>query len=252
MSITGVPDGEPGAGPQKVGVAVADLMAGMYASSGILAALQDRDRTGAGQHIDVALFDTQLAWLANQALNYLVSAARFRTAMARRIRTSCPTRRSPTRDGCLMLAVGNDRQFADSPRRRAPRACERTNASGRMPAASNIAPTLIPAVEKLCRTKTTRKGDCLPAIERPCGPINSIAEVFEDPQVKHRKMRFDLRARARREGSTSAKSRDFLAVRSIIRFRLRCSANTRARFLSAELGLTDAEILSLETDGTIA
>ncbi|MCM2311053.1 MAG: CoA transferase, partial [Steroidobacteraceae bacterium] len=73
MSVTGVPDGEPGGGPQKVGVAVADLMCGMYAVSAIVAALFERTRSGQGQYIDLSLLDTQVAWLANQNLNYLVS-----------------------------------------------------------------------------------------------------------------------------------------------------------------------------------
>src|SRR6185436_417889 len=102
---------EPGAGPQKVGVAVADLMAGMYAANGILAALHQRERTGEGQHVDVALFDTQLAWLANQALNYLVGGdAPVRRGTAHP--NIVPYQAFATRDGHLMLAVGNDRQFA--------------------------------------------------------------------------------------------------------------------------------------------
>ena len=73
MSITGTPDGEPGAGPQKVGVAVSDLMAGMYAATAVLAALHERERSGPGQHIDLALLDTQVSWLANQSMNYLLT-----------------------------------------------------------------------------------------------------------------------------------------------------------------------------------
>ncbi len=93
MSVTGVADGEPGAGPQKVGVAVADLMCGMYAVSAIVAALYERERSGRGQYIDLSLLDTQVAWLANQNLNYLVSG-KPPQRQGRRTRTSCPTRRS--------------------------------------------------------------------------------------------------------------------------------------------------------------
>ncbi len=111
MSLTGVPDGEPGAGPQKVGVAVADLMCGMYAVSAILAALYERDRSGQGQYIDLSLLDTQVAWLANQNLNYLVSGQ-----APRRQGTAHPNivpyQAFATADGHLMLAVGNDAQFA--------------------------------------------------------------------------------------------------------------------------------------------
>ena len=111
MSITGTPDGEPGAGPQKVGVAVSDLMAGMYAATAVLAALHERTRSGQGQHIDLALLDTQVSWLANQSMNYLLTGE-----APRRLGSAHPsiTPYQPfaTADGFVMLAVGNDRQFA--------------------------------------------------------------------------------------------------------------------------------------------
>jgi crotonobetainyl-CoA:carnitine CoA-transferase CaiB-like acyl-CoA transferase len=111
MSVTGVPDGEPGAGPVKVGVAVSDLVTGMYAASAILAALVEREQSGRGEYIDLALLDTQVAALANQTLNYLVtgkSPIRRGTAHPNIV----PYQAFPTRDSWLMLAVGNDRQFA--------------------------------------------------------------------------------------------------------------------------------------------
>jgi crotonobetainyl-CoA:carnitine CoA-transferase CaiB-like acyl-CoA transferase len=110
MSITG-PAGADGDGPQKVGVAIADIMAGMYATTAILAALNARTVTGAGQHIDVPLYDSQVAWLANQTMNFLVGGVapkRMGTAHPNLV----PYQAFPTRDGNLMLAVGNDRQFA--------------------------------------------------------------------------------------------------------------------------------------------
>ncbi len=111
MSITGPPDNE-GGGPQKVGVAIADIMAGMYASTAVLAALNARERTGQGQCIDIPLYDSQVAWLANQAMNYLVGGeapGRLGTAHPNLV----PYQAFHTADGNLMLAVGNDRQFAD-------------------------------------------------------------------------------------------------------------------------------------------
>ena len=107
MSITGVPDGEPGAGPQKVGVAVSDLMCGMYAVTALLAALHERHGSGLGQYIDLSLLDTQVAWLANQNLNYLVSGevpVRRGTAHPNIV----PYQAFATADGHVMLAVGND------------------------------------------------------------------------------------------------------------------------------------------------
>ena len=109
MSITGAPD-EEGGQPQKVGVAVADIMAGMYAATAILAALQARSVTGLGQHIDIPLYDSQVAWLANQGMNYLVSGetpGRMGTAHPNLV----PYQAFATADGNIMLAVGNDRQF---------------------------------------------------------------------------------------------------------------------------------------------
>ena len=108
MSITGPKEG----GPQKVGVAIADIMAGMYAANAILVALHARERSGEGQHINVPLYDSQVAWLANQNMNYLVSGVapgRMGTAHPNLV----PYQAFETRDGDLMLAIGNDRQFAD-------------------------------------------------------------------------------------------------------------------------------------------
>ncbi|MCW8889770.1 MAG: CoA transferase [Sedimenticola sp.] len=192
MSITGERDGLPGGGPQKVGVAVADLMAGMYAVSAILAALYHRDKSGQGQQIDIGLLDTQVAWLANQNMNYLVGGVpptRQGTAHPNIV----PYQALPTRDGFIMLAVGNDRQFVAC--------CE---VLGRSDLA--IDPRfltnrqrvqhrdqLIPLLESCFKTKTTAEwSGLLDKVKVPCGPINTLAEVFEDEQLKARGMRLDL------------------------------------------------------------
>jgi crotonobetainyl-CoA:carnitine CoA-transferase CaiB-like acyl-CoA transferase len=189
MSVTGVPDGEPGAGPQKVGVAVADLMAGMYASTGILAALRHRDRTGAGQHIDVALFDTQLAWLANQALNYLVGGEvpkRHGTAHPNIV----PYQAFATRDGYLMLAVGNDRQFAlFAEAAGAPGLASDPRYASNAQRVRNRA-SLIPELAAIMRRVTTGEWIArLGAAGVPCGPINDIAAAFAESQVAERGLR---------------------------------------------------------------
>ena len=106
MSLTGAPDGQ----PMKVGVGIADVMCGMYADGGDPGGPAPPRRTGQGQHIDVALLDTQVAWLVNEGMNYL-RPARCRSAGATRTPTSSPTRPSPTADGYVILAVGNDAQF---------------------------------------------------------------------------------------------------------------------------------------------
>lgn len=192
MSITGVPEGSPGAGPQKVGVAVVDLMTGMYAVSAITAALYEREKSGQGQHIDLALLDTQVAWLANQNMNYLISGRapqREGTAHPNIV----PYQAFRTADGYMMLAVGNDRQFTAF-----------CGAAGRADLASderfatNSArvkhrSTLVPVVQELLMARTTRDWlDFLGPLSVPCGPINDLAQVFAEPQVRHRQMRQEL------------------------------------------------------------
>jgi crotonobetainyl-CoA:carnitine CoA-transferase CaiB-like acyl-CoA transferase len=188
MSITGQPDGSPGAEPLKVGVAVADLFAGMYAVTGILAALRHAERTGVGQHLDVALLDCQTAMLANQAMNYFVSGAPP-TRLGNAHPNITPYQVFASSDGHIVLAVGNDAQFrtfcaeaglagvADDPR-----------------FASNAArlahrDALVELVAAAMRTRSTAAW--IAALERvgvPCGPINTIDQVFADPQVKARGM----------------------------------------------------------------
>ncbi len=192
MSITGEPDGVPGAGPQKVGVAVADLMAGMYAVSAILAALHHRDKTGQGQQIDIGLLDTQVAWLANQNMNYLVGGAapsRQGTAHPNIV----PYQALPTRDGFIMLAVGNDRQFIAC--------CEVLGEPGLASDPRFLSnrlrveyrDQLIPLLVSCFKTKTTAEwSQLLGRVKVPCGPINTLAEVFDDKQIKARQMQFDL------------------------------------------------------------
>jgi crotonobetainyl-CoA:carnitine CoA-transferase CaiB-like acyl-CoA transferase len=192
MSITGVPDGQPGAGPQKVGVAVADLMCGMYAVSAILAALHERTSSGRGQAVDLALLDTQVAWLANQGLNYLVGGVppcRQGTAHPNIV----PYQAFATSDGHLMLAVGNDAQFARfCTVAGAPELATDTRFTTNDRRVENRS-ALVPAVTALIGRRTT--GEWLDSLRRaqvPCGPINDLAQVFAEPQVRHRGMRLDL------------------------------------------------------------
>lgn len=187
MSITGKPD-EEGGEPQKVGVAVSDIMAGMYAATAILAALQARSRTGRGQHIDVPLYDTQVAWLANQGMNYLVSGEVPRR-MGNAHPNIVPYQTFATRDGHLMLAVGNERQFraladclgrpelADSPRF-ADNAARVENRQ-----------ELIDILAERFRQRTTAEwADLLFRQRVPAGPINDLAEVFSGPHAREREL----------------------------------------------------------------
>ncbi|WP_447739932.1 CaiB/BaiF CoA transferase family protein [Variovorax boronicumulans] len=186
MSITGRPDGEPGGGPLRVGVALTDLFTGVYASTAILAALQVRDRTGEGQHIDMALLDVGMAILANQASAFLNTGK----APGRQGNTHpslAPYQDFPTQDGAMLLAIGNNGQFA--------RFCEAAGhaewAADERFATNTLRVkhrgVLIPMMEELTRTRTT--ADWVALLEDkavPCGPINDIAQAFDDAQVQAR------------------------------------------------------------------
>ncbi|MGH1455613.1 MAG: CaiB/BaiF CoA transferase family protein [Alphaproteobacteria bacterium] len=192
MSVTGNPDGEPGAGPVKVGVALSDVMTGLYTVIGIQAALAHRDRTGEGQYIDISLLDVQVATLANQAMNYLISGnvpGRLGNAHPNIV----PYQSFSTKDGHMILTIGNDGQFV--------RFCAvagleelsederfKTNASR----VKNRA-TLVPILQD--RIATQPLDWWIKALEKeqvPCGPINTIDRVFDDPQVLHRDMQIGL------------------------------------------------------------
>jgi crotonobetainyl-CoA:carnitine CoA-transferase CaiB-like acyl-CoA transferase len=193
MSITGERD-DIGGGPQKVGVAVADLFTGMYAAVAILAALRHAERTGCGQHIDMALLDTQVAMLANLGANYLVSGkVPGRAGNAHQnIVPYQVFEVAPATDGHkdhLILAVGNDGQyvkFCDVA------GCPQLAADPRFAKNQDRVRNrakLVPMLEAIMKTRT--KADWLAALEAakvPCGAINDIAEVFADPQVNHRGM----------------------------------------------------------------
>ena len=192
MSITGLPDGAPGGMPMKVGVAGSDVLCGLYAAIGVLAALAHRDRTGSGQHIDLALLDVQVAALANQALNYLVSGqppGRLGNAHPNIV----PYEVFQAADDHFILAVGNDGQFR--------RFCEvagRPDLSVDLRFATNPArvqnrAVLVPLLADVIAVR--RRADWLTALEAagvPCGPINTLDQVFDDAQVRARGLRLDL------------------------------------------------------------
>lgn len=197
MDLTGAPDGE----PQKIGVAFADIFTGVYAAVAILAALRRRETTGEGGHIDMALLDTQVGVLANQAMNYLASGASPKR-MGNAHPNIVPYQVFPVVDGHVIVAVGNNGQFARfAELLGAPElsADERfaTNAA-RVKHRDALAPLLCGLTQKLTRH------DLLAALEVsgvPAGPINSVADVFEEAQVRFRGMRVDLAAPEARAGS---------------------------------------------------
>jgi crotonobetainyl-CoA:carnitine CoA-transferase CaiB-like acyl-CoA transferase len=192
MSITGERDALPGGGPQKAGVAISDLMTGMYASVAVLAALAHRDRSGQGQYIDMALLDVQVAMLANMNTNYLASGqapVRWGNAHANIV----PYQTFQTTDGWIIVAVGNDGQFrkfvaaggqpalADDPR-------FATN-----PERVRNRAVLVPLLATMVAQQSKKAWiDALEKAGVPCGPINDLAEVFDNEQVKARGLRVDL------------------------------------------------------------
>jgi crotonobetainyl-CoA:carnitine CoA-transferase CaiB-like acyl-CoA transferase len=192
MDLTGEPDG----GPQKIGVAFADIFTGVYGVIAVQAALAQRTQTGHGQHIDMALFDVMTAVLANQALNYLVSGN-----VPRRLGNAHPNivpyQVFPVADGHVMLAVGNDSQFR--------RFCEvvghpecvtdpryQSNAA-RVDHRAELVPAITSWLQAWTRDELLVR---LSEVGVPAGPINAVSDVFADPQIQHRAMRVDLDAPA--------------------------------------------------------
>ncbi len=192
MSVTGLPDDQPGGGPQKIGVALTDIMTGLYATVGILAALNERERSGLGQHIDLALLDVTTATLANQATNYLVGGlnpGRLGNAHPNIV----PYQSFVVADGHLIVAVGNDEQFrrfarelgreelADDPRF--------ANNSRRVEHRDALVPLLQAEMLKSTKSEWLSR---LASAGVPAGPINTVAEVFAEPQVQARDMQVQV------------------------------------------------------------
>lgn len=192
MSVTGHRESEEGAGPMKVGVALTDILTGLFASTAILAAVAQRDVSGKGQQIDLSLLDVQIACLANQAMNYLytgVSPERMGNAHPNVV----PYQDFPTSDGYMILAIGNDGQFV--------KFCA---TAGHPEWASDVRyatssarvvnrGTLIPAMRGVTVTRTTAEWvKIFEAVGVPCGPINTVAQVFDDPHVQARGARITM------------------------------------------------------------
>ena len=188
MSITGQPDGAPGAEPMKVGVAVVDLFTGLYASNAILAALLHARATGQGQAIDIALFDVQAAMLANQATNFFVSGG-APTRMGNAHPNLAPYQPFPCTDGMVVIAVGNDGQF---------RALAGALGAAWMGAdprfltnALRIEHRAVLTAELSALTAGLSMKGLMTALETagvPCGPVNAVDQVFDEPQARHREL----------------------------------------------------------------
>jgi formyl-CoA transferase len=183
MSITGKPDDEPGGGPLRVGVALTDLFTGVYAATAILAALEVRNRSGQGQHIDMALLDVGMSILANQATGFL-NTGKVPQRQGNSHPSLAPYQDFPTADGAMLLAIGNDGQFA-----RFCEACGKPEWAQDARFASNTLrvrhrEALIPAMAEVTRQRTTAQWIALLEDRAvPCGPINDLGGAFQDAQV---------------------------------------------------------------------
>ncbi|MBK4721746.1 CoA transferase [Azospirillum sp. YIM DDC1] len=192
MSITGQPDAEAGGGPVKVGVAVTDVFTGLYATIGVLGALAHRERTGEGQWVNLALLDVQVAVLANQAMNYLVGG-KAPQRLGNAHPNIVPYQAFATLDGHIILAVGNDGQFAKFCQVAGRPELAQDPRYATNPARVANRKELVPILELLLEQRTSR--DWLSALEAvgvPCGPINDVSQVFADPHVRARHIHQDL------------------------------------------------------------
>ncbi|HUK05645.1 MAG TPA: CaiB/BaiF CoA-transferase family protein [Burkholderiales bacterium] len=251
MSITGERDGQPGAGPQKVGIAITDVLTGMYASVAILAALNHRERTGQGQYIDAALLDTIVAFNANQISSFFASGKipmRWGNAHAQVV----PYEVFPAADGHLILAVGNDSQFASFCQAAG---CPELAQEARFRTMSQrIAhrAELIPLIADVMRTRSKREWiELLEAANVPCGPINNMKEVFEDAQVRHRGLRVDM---PHPSGGTASVVRSPMRLSETpVEYRLAppTLGQHNEEILKGLLGRSDADLKTLKAAGIV-
>ncbi|MCB1581417.1 MAG: CoA transferase [Xanthomonadales bacterium] len=250
MSVTGESEAT-GGKAQKVGVAVTDLMTGMYATTGILAALNYRQATGDGQHIDLSLLDTQIAMLANQGMNYLVSG-HIPQRHGNGHPNIVPYQSFSCDDGELLLAVGNDAQFS--------KACQvlgldalvnderfKTNSS-RVKHRNRLIPKLAKAFLSASVQHWLR---LLKQAGVPCGPVNNIEQALNEPQVKQRNMVFEMVAENSQKIPQIANPLKFSNVDLSYQLPPPVLGGSTQVVLSDELGLSEAEIAALKIQGVI-
>jgi crotonobetainyl-CoA:carnitine CoA-transferase CaiB-like acyl-CoA transferase len=250
MSVTGERDDKPGGGPQKVGIPIVDLMTGMYAAVAVLAALARREVSGAGEYIDIGMLDVQVATLANQAMNFLVSGkAPRRTGNAHP--NIQPQDVFACRDGQIALAVGNDGQFAKLCEVLGQPALAQDERFAKNASRVRNLAVLHPLIAGLLKEQDRSHWvAALDAAGVPAGPINAIPEVFEDRQVKHRRMLVEV---------PHPLSGTVPQVASPMRFTAAPLVHDRAPPLLGEhsveilrdIGIGDAEIEQLRKSGVV-
>jgi len=251
MSITGERDDLPGGGPQRVGVPIVDIMTGMYASIAVCAAIAHRAETGVGQHLDLALLDTQTAFLANQAMNYLATGE-VPVRLGNAHPNIVPYQTFKTGDGDIILACGNDNLFN--------KFCELAGCRN-LPKDPRFATNgkrvenravLTPLLEEVFKTRTTREWvEALEAAGVPSGPINNIKQVFEEPQVVARGMKIELDHPTAGKVPLVASPMRFSATPIEHKVPPPVLGQHTAEILREVLGRNDAEIEKLRSAGIV-
>lgn len=249
MSLTGEPDGE----PMKVGVGIADVVCGMYGVIGILAALNHRQLTGEGQHVDMSLLDTQVSWLVNEGMNYLVSG-NLPTRLGNAHPNIVPYQLFPTSDGHFILAVGNDGQFA--------RFCNFAQMDG---VANDERFRTNPdrlrnrdALVEIIRAVTLKHSSAhwiegLEGCNVPSGPVNDLDQVFSDPQVVERQMKISMNYENSESGDVDLIGSPIKMSGSPVSYRRPPPGvgEHTAQVLTSDLGLSDEDLKRLQADGVI-
>lgn len=192
MSVTGEADGRPGAGPQKIGVALTDILTGLYTQIAALAALADRERTGEGCHIDMALLDVTAACMANQAMNYLVTG-KAPNRMGNSHPNIVPYEAFATSDDFVVIAVGNDGQFKKFCEVAARPDLARDPKYKTNSARVENRDELIPIIQGFLKERSAQEWiSSLEEVGVPCGPINNVEQVFDNEQIKHRGLKMNV------------------------------------------------------------
>ncbi|HZF76505.1 MAG TPA: CoA transferase [Acetobacteraceae bacterium] len=247
MSLTGEPEGL----PQKVGIPVADLFAGLYGCIGILAALRHRERTGQGQQIDIGMLDTHVAWLANQGMNYLATGENP-ARLGNQHPNIVPYQVFPTKDGHIVLSVGNDptfERFCKATGQEALLADPRfaTNAA-RVGNRQLVTDTLTPVMQ----SRTTEEWITLLEAEKiGCGPINTLEKVFADPHVQARNCVVELPHASGQTVKVIANPVRLSATPTDYRVPPPVLGEHTGDVLQGLLGMTDAEIVALREKGVV-
>ncbi|OFZ99365.1 MAG: CoA-transferase [Betaproteobacteria bacterium RIFCSPLOWO2_02_67_12] len=251
MSVTGAPDGAPGGGPQRAGVPVADIITGMYASIAICAALAHRAESGLGQHLDLALLDSQIALLAYQNSNFFATGTPPKR-IGNLHPNIVPYQPFRTRDGEVILACGNDnlyRKFCQAAGCAALAADARFVTNGKR--VENRA-ELARSLQEIFLQRSTREWlELLETAGVPNGPINNIAQVFDEPQVKARGIRVELDHPMAGKLATVASPMRFSGTPLEYRVAPPVLGQHTDEVLRGILGKTDAEIAQLRAEGTI-